>query len=82
LKKINKPGFQPQNTDKQSFHTALNDVYTMMGVLKNMYLPSHLDECENINYNNTTDKIFVPLILDYSALASDEKDNWYSFKKP
>ncbi len=81
MKKIKDPGAKPANPDITAFNTALNDVYTMMGILKNMYLPSHLDECENINYNATTGEIKVPLILDYSALGSDGTNDWYNFKK-
>jgi hypothetical protein len=53
----------------------------MMGLLKNMYLPSILDECDNINYNADADKIKVPVILDYSALGSDGKEEWFVFEK-
>jgi hypothetical protein len=54
----------------------------MMGLLQNMYLPSKLDECENINYNEDTDKIQVPVILDHSALGSDGTDEWFELVKP
>ena len=81
LAKIKKPGVKPKNSDIQNLVDALNDVYTMMGILQNMYLPSLLDECENINYNKDTDKIQVPVILNYSALGDDGENDWYVFEK-
>lgn len=82
MAKIKQPGAKPSNTDFTDFNTALNDVYTMMRLLKNSYLPSILNECENINYNAETDKIKVPVILNYSALGSDDADEWYAFTNP
>jgi len=82
MAKVKAPGAQPSAADITDFNTALNDVYVMMGLLKNMYLPSVLDGCENINYNAETDKIKVPVILNYSALGSDDTDEWFVFNKP
>jgi len=82
MAKVKAPGAQPSPADITAFNTALNDVYVMMGLLKNMYLPSVLDGCENINYNAETDKIKVPVILNYSALGSDDADEWFVFNKP
>ena len=81
MAKIKKPGVTPKKTDIKKLHTALNDVYTMIGLLKNMYLPSQLDECANIDYNKDTDNINVPLILNYSALGDDGENEWFVYKK-
>ena len=78
---IKEPGATISNQMIQDFNKSLEDVYTMMGVLKNLYLPSNLDECTTINYNATLDEMNVPLILDHSALGTDEENNWYVFKK-
>ncbi len=82
MAKIKAPGAQPVSQDFTDFNTALNDVYTMMKLLKNMYAPSTLDECDNINYNADIDKIKVPVILNYSALGSDDADQWFVYNKP
>ncbi|MEO6540624.1 MAG: hypothetical protein ABIN74_06535, partial [Ferruginibacter sp.] len=79
MAKIKLPGAKPSNIVLTNYNKALDDVYTMMGVLKNMYLPSNLDECENINYNNDTEEIKVPVILNYSALGSGHEKQWYRF---
>jgi len=76
------PGANPTAQNIIDFNTALNDVNTMMGLLKNMYLPSSLNECENINYNADEDLIKVPVILNYSALGSDGTDEWFAYNKP
>lgn len=81
LAKVETAGAVPVAQDITDFNTALLDVYTMMGLLKNMYLPSILDECDDINYNEEADKIKVPVILDYSALGSDGKEEWFVFEK-
>ena len=81
MQKIMLPGATVLPANILAYNLALNDVYTMMGTLKNMYLPSILDECENINYEvDDEDQIKVPVILDHSALGSDGKDEWYEFK--
>lgn len=82
MKKIKVAGAKPSAADINAYNAALADVYTMMGLMKNMYLASHLDECENINYNADTNTIKVPLILNYSALGSGEDESWFTFKKP
>ncbi len=82
MTKVKKTGAVPSAQDITDYNTALDDVYTMMGLLKNMYLPSNLDDCNNINYNADTDKIKVPVILDYSALGSDGTEDWFAFNKP
>jgi hypothetical protein len=82
MAKIKLPGAKPSNIVLTNYNKALDDVYTMMGVLKNMYLPSNLDECENINYNNDTDEIKIPVILNYSALGSGHEKQWYRFIDP
>jgi hypothetical protein len=82
MKKIKEPAAQPTNQDISDFNTALEDVYTMMGILKNMYLPSKLDECDDINYNEDTKEMQVPLILNYSALGSDGTNEWFEIVKP
>ena len=81
MAKLKKPGVSPKKTDIKKLHTALTDVYIMIGLLKNIYLPSRLDECANIDYNKDTDKINVPLILNYSALGDDGENEWFVFKK-
>jgi len=82
MAKIKDPGAELTSQEISDFNSALEDVYTMMGLLQNMYLPAKLDECENINYNEDTDKIQVPVILDHSALGSDGSDEWFEFIKP
>lgn len=77
---IKMPGANVKPANIDAFNKALDDVYTMMGTLKNMYLPSSLDECENIKYDTENNLIKVPVILNYSALGGEEKDNWYVFK--
>jgi hypothetical protein len=72
-------GAQPSAQDIIDFNTALNDVDTMMGLLKNMYLPSSLNECETINYNAEEDLMKVPVILNYSALGSDGSSDWFMY---
>ncbi len=79
LAKIKKPGITPKKVDIKKMQTALNDVYTMIGLLKNMYLPSRLNECTDIDYDNP-DKINVPMILDYSALGDDGENEWFVYK--
>lgn len=79
MAKIKVPGTKPTDTDKLNYNKALQDVYAMMGVLQNMYPPSKLDECENINYNAALDQIKTPVILNYSALGSSAGDEWYQF---
>lgn len=74
-------GAKPTPAEITNFNQALEDVYSMMGILKNMYQPSRLNECENINYNETTDQINTPLILNYSALGSNGDTEWYVFAK-
>jgi hypothetical protein len=81
MAKVEAPGALPVAQDITDFNAALLNVYTMMGLLKNMYLPSIIDECDNINYNAEADKIKVPVILDYSALGSDGKEEWFVFEK-
>jgi len=81
MAKVKAPGAQPTAQDIIDFNTALNDVNTVMGLLKNMYLPSALNECENINYNADEDIMKVPVILNYSALGSDGTDDWFVFNK-
>ncbi len=82
MAKIKQQGVAPVDQDFADFNNALNDVYTMMKLMKNMYLPSTLDECENINYNEDLDRIKVPVILNYSALGNTDEDEWYVFNKP
>jgi len=81
MAKIKATGAQPTAQDIIDFNTALNDVNTVMGLLKNMYLPSALNECENINYNADEDIMKVPVILNYSALGSDGTNEWFVFNK-
>lgn len=81
MAKIKKPGADVKKNDIKKFNTALKDVYTMMGLLKNMYPPALLNECEIINYNKDQDEINTPLILDYSALGDDGENEWFVFKK-
>ena len=78
---IKTPGANATAQNIIDFNTALNDVNTMIGLLKNMYLPSSLNECENINYNADEDLIKVPVILNYSALGSDGTDDWFAYNK-
>ena len=80
MQKIKAPGAKVTGAAITAFNKALNDVYTMMGILKNMYLPSSLDECESINYEPETKEIKVPLILDHSALGTDGTEDWFTFK--
>lgn len=79
---IRKAGAKPTTTDVQRFNEALADVYAMMGLLKNIYPPSNLDECGQIDYNAETDEIHAPFILDNSALGSDGSSQWFVFEKP
>jgi len=80
MQKIKAPGAKVTGAAITAFNKALNDVYTMMGILKNMYLPSSLDECESINYEPDSKEIKVPLILDHSALGTDGTEDWFVFK--
>ncbi|MBS1744740.1 MAG: hypothetical protein JST21_01075 [Bacteroidetes bacterium] len=79
MAKIKIQGAQPTAQDIIDFNTALNDVNAMMGLLKNMYLPSSLNECENINYNAEEDLMKVPVILNYSAIGSDGSTDWFVY---
>jgi len=76
---IKTPGNKPTTANKTAFNKALVNVYTMMGTLKNMYLPSNLDTCSNISYNEDTDQIKVPVILNHTALGSGHQEEWYRF---
>jgi hypothetical protein len=67
-------------SDILAFNKALQDVYTMMGILRNVYPPSNLDECAMINYNDETDKINTPIILDFAALGAGEDEEWFVYK--
>ena len=70
-------GVKPTGVQVTNYNTALEDVYNMISVLKNSYLPSALNECDNINYNAETDQIRTPVILNYTALGSDGDKDWY-----
>jgi hypothetical protein len=78
---MKKPGSAHTAADIKNFNLALEDVYTMMRLMKNMYLPPHLDDCENMNYNAEADKIEIPVILDHAALGDDGTDDWFLFSK-
>jgi len=73
-------GYNATPADITAFNIALQDVYTMMGTLKNVYPPSNLDECSMINYNSDTDQINTPIILNYSALGASEDEEWFTYK--
>lgn len=83
MKLLHAPGYAPKvpGPGIAAYNKALTDVYTMMGVLKNMYLPSALDECDSISYDETSGKMKSPFILDAAALVNEAADEWYTFKK-
>lgn len=79
MAKIKKPGANITPSMVKEFNAALSDVNSMLSVLKNMYLPSALNECEEINYNAETEEIKVPVILNHSALGGHAAVDWYKF---
>lgn len=82
MAKVKAVGVNPPAAAITAYNKALQDVYSMMGILKNMYPVSNLDKCENINYNAETDTIKTPIILNYSALGTNPDEEWYAYKKP
>ena len=82
MAKMNAVGAKPSKADIERFNKALQDVYTMMGLLKNIYPPSKLNECGDINYNEEIDQMKTPVILNHSALGSSGDEEWYIFQSP
>lgn len=78
--KISKPVYTPTSNDILSYNKALNDMYRMMGILKNMYPASKMDNCEDINYNSTTGEINTPVILNHTALGAGKEEEWFVFE--
>lgn len=80
MAKVKTPGTTANAGLIKDFNAALTDVNNMLSILKNTYLPSALDVCEQIDYNANPDEIKVPLILGHASLGGHSATDWYRWQ--